>query len=86
MDANLKTYSKVALDKIKDTMKPRDLYLLLYEGQEPSKEQLQTFRNRLNGNRASPSLEFVGQCVNAVPSLHGMTLREFFDLNDLKKK
>ncbi|MGI2049921.1 hypothetical protein [Shewanella oncorhynchi] len=86
MDSNQKIYSKAALDQIKEAKKPRDLYKLLNDGNEPNKEQLQAFRNRLNANRAVPSLEFVGECVNAIPSLHNVTLREFFDLKDLKNK
>lgn len=83
---NRKVYSAAALEKIKASMKPKELYKLLNNGAEPSREQLQTFRNRLNVNRAIPSTEFVGECVNAIPSLHDVTLREFFDLKDLKKK
>lgn len=86
MNSNKKIYSTAALDKIKKSKKLRDLYKLLNDGEEPSIEQLQILRNRLNVNRAIPSIEFVGECVNAIPSLHDVTLKEFFDLNDLKKK
>lgn len=86
MNSNQKVYSTAALNKIKKSKKIRELYKLLNDGEEPSTEQLQTLRNRLNVNRSIPSIEFVGECVNAIPALHDVTLREFFDLKDLKNK
>jgi len=75
-----KRFAEAALGAIRDAISPRELYVALY-GAEPSRQELQAFRNRLNPARSNPGADFLGRCVESVPELRSMTLSEFFALS-----
>lgn len=85
MTKDKRFYTKAAISKLREVVTFRELYVLLYGESSPTKEELQTLRNRLNPNRSSLSLEFLGQCVQVSPDLHTMTLKEFLDLGEEKE-
>lgn len=72
-------FAAAALMVIRAAISPRDLYVALYEA-EPSRQELQAFRNRLNPSRGNPGADFIGLCADRVPALRGMTLGEFFGI------
>lgn len=77
-------YIKAATDAIKSAGSMRDLYVAIY-GVQPTRYQYQTFINRLNPSRANPSTDILGACVENLPSLHDVTLKEFFGIGSTKK-
>ncbi len=59
----------------------RELYIAIH-GHQPSKVELQRFINRLNPARSNPGTDMLGLCVQNLPELHDMTLKEFFGIDD----
>ncbi|MBF6649154.1 hypothetical protein [Methylobacter sp. BlB1] len=72
-------YIKAATDVIKGAGSLRDLYIAIH-GNEPSRQELQRFSNRLNPARSNPGADMLGLCVKHLPCLHDMTLRDFFGI------
>lgn len=61
---------------------------VLYErlnGRAPTKPELQAFYNRLNAKRSNPTTRFLASILNELPSLHDMTVAEFFGINKSQK-
>lgn len=73
-----------ALSKIKSTIPVRDLYSVL-NGREGTRVELQILRNRLSHKRGSLTIGFLADCVEKVPEMQGMTLAEFFGINEQKE-
>lgn len=57
-----------------------ELYQVLH-GTEPEGLQAQQLNNRLNPTRSNPGADMLGFCVERLPELHDMTLREFFGIS-----
>jgi hypothetical protein len=72
-------FIKAATDAIKRAGTLRELYVAIH-GVEPERQELQRFMNRLNAARSNPGADMLGLCVQHLPALHGMTLKEFFGL------
>lgn len=70
-------YIEASVAAIKAAASLRDLYMAIY-GHDPSRLELQQFRNRLNPTRSNPGADLLGLCIEHLPELHEMTLREFF--------
>lgn len=76
-----KHYAETALKKIKKSkydmgLDTKGMYLLLYN-KNPTKNEEQALRNRLN--RGNPNAEFIGLCVSKMPSLQNQSMFEFFN-------
>jgi|GEM_PF-5034694 len=72
-------YIRAATGAIKAAGPLRQLYIAIH-GSEPSRKELQRFSNRLNAARSNPGADMLGLCVQNIPALHQMTLKEFFEL------
>lgn len=72
-------YIKAATDSIKNAIPLRQLYVAIH-GNEPSRQDLQRFSNRLNPARSNPGADMLGLCVLHIPALHEVTLKEFFGI------
>ncbi|WP_286241191.1 hypothetical protein [Neptuniibacter halophilus] len=72
-------YKKAATEAIKNAIPLRQLYIAIH-GQEPTRQDLQRFSNRLNPARSNPGADMLGLCVEHIPELHQLTLKEFFGL------
>ncbi|MCG7551587.1 hypothetical protein [Pseudoalteromonas sp. Of7M-16] len=75
-----KHFIEHACKQIKDIGKAKELYRKVY-GVEGTENEVQTFINRLNANRANPGLDFIGWLVERLPELQEMTLGEFFGIS-----
>jgi len=72
-------YTKAATDAIKASCPLRELYMAIH-GVSPDRQELQRFTNRLNPARSNPGADMLGLCIEHLPSLHKMTLKEFFGI------
>lgn len=72
-------FKKAATDAIKSAIPMRELFAAIH-GEEPSRQDLQRFANRLNPARSNPGADMLGLCVLHAPALHDMTLKEFFGI------
>ena len=78
-------YVVAATEAIKSAGALRALYTAIH-GTEPSRTEYQRFLNRLNPVRSKPSADMLGLCVEHSPSLHNMTLAEFFGIEQAPAK
>lgn len=76
-------YKQAAMNKIKEAIAPRDLFVRIY-GRDPDRGELQQFRNRLNPNRSNLSMDMLGICIENIPELQNVTLAELFGLKGAK--
>lgn len=74
-------YIKAATDAIKSAGSLRQLYIAIH-GNDPTRQELQRFSNRLNPGRSNPGTDMLGLCIQHLPSLHEVTLREFFGIGE----
>jgi hypothetical protein len=74
-------YIRAATDAIKNAGSLRELYVAIH-GTEPGRSELQRFANRLNPSRSNPGTDMLGVCVAHLPSLHDVTLKEFFGITE----
>lgn len=82
--ANEKRYISAATTKIKNSGSLRELFFKIHK-YEPTREELQQLRNRLNPKRSNPGTDLLGLCIENLPQLHHMTLKEFFDIESNPK-
>lgn len=73
-------YISAATAKIKSVRPLRELFIKIYN-KDPTRQELQQFANRLNPARSNPGTEMLGLCLENLPELHQMTLKEFFDID-----
>lgn len=78
-------YKQAAMAAIKNAMPLRQLYTSIH-GQEPTRAELQRLANRLNAARSNPGTDMLGLCVQHIPELHNVTLKEFFGIDTLAKE
>ncbi len=69
-----------AMDKLLERLPPdmTQIYQQLYGDLSPTRNDVQTLRNRLNPNRSNPNLLFLGNLVQQFPGLKDLTLGELF--------
>lgn len=72
-------YISAATAEIKRVGPLRELFIKIYK-KEPTRDELQKFRNRLNPTRSNPGADMLGLCIENLPQLHHMTLKEFFKI------
>ena len=72
-------YIKAATDAIKNACTLRSLYVSIHSA-EPTRQELQRFSNRFNSGRSNPGTDMLGLCVQHIPTLQDMTLKEFFGI------
>lgn len=84
-DAKRLKYKHAVTQKLKKACEGSIGYKELYRkihGIEPTKLELIRFKNRFYPNRSNPNSEFIGFCIEHLPSLQNVTLSEFFDIDE----
>lgn len=74
-------YAAIACEALKGSLKGKELFKIVH-GREGSASEVQTFINRLNANRSNPGADIIGQMVEKIPSLQGLTMAEFFKIKN----